>query len=79
MTKNTTGLVIGISIALMLTGILLPITINDLVTYNGSYTNSSGAIIGYNSTVATLVSTVIPVIAIIALMMVFLANRKRLY
>ncbi|MGQ4876223.1 MAG: hypothetical protein ACP6IY_19315 [Promethearchaeia archaeon] len=68
-------MIVGIVIALLLIGILLPIGLNDLVGYNGSYT-VNGTIAGTNSTMATLVGTVIPVMAVISLVLMFVSRSK---
>lgn len=74
--KGLVGTIIGITIALLLMGILLPIGLTDLVGYNGSYTNSSGVIIGTSSTMATLVGTVIPIMAVIGLVLMFIGSKR---
>lgn len=72
--KATT--IIGLVVALLLLGILLPIGLADLTAYNGSYTDSSGAIIGYSTTMATLVGTVLPVMGVISIVLMLInANR----
>lgn len=68
-------MIVGIVVALLLTGILLPIGLNDLVGYNGSYT-VNGTIAGTNSTMATLVGTVLPVMGVIGLVLMFASNSK---
>ena len=71
--------IIGIVIAMILIGTLLPLGLSDLVDYNGSYYNGtygSGEVLGTNSTIATLVGTVVPVMAVIGLVMLFVPSRN---
>jgi hypothetical protein len=71
--------IIGLAIALILIGILLPIGLSDLVTYDGSYNSSlSGTeVTGTNSTIATLVATILPVMIVIGLILAFVATMSR--
>ena len=74
--KGLVGTIIGITIALLLMGILLPIGLTDLVAYNGSYYNSSGSLLGTSSTMATLVGTVLPIMAVIGIVLGFVSKRN---
>ena len=57
--------IIGIVIAGLLMGILLPIAMNDIM---GFYST--------NTTIMTLVGTVLPIIAVIALVLLFLPRNE---
>lgn len=61
MAKLSIPAMIGLIVSLLLMGILLPIGLNDILGFTSS-----------NSTVQTLVTTVIPVIAVVSLVMAFL-------
>lgn len=61
MAKLSIPAIIGLIVSLLLMGILLPIGLNDILGFTSS-----------NSTVQTLVTTVIPVIAVVSLVMAFL-------
>jgi hypothetical protein len=56
--------IIGLVVAAILLGVLLPIALNDLL---GFYST--------NDTVMTLVATVLPVIAVIAIILMFVPKR----
>lgn len=71
------GLVISMTIALLLVGILLPIGLSDIVDYNGTYYYANGSVAGTNTTIATLVGTVIPIMAVISIILMFVSNRNR--
>ena len=70
--------IIGVVIALLLIGILLPIGLENIVNYNGSYYNASNAsqLLGVNTTMGTLVGVIIPIMVIIGLVMAFVSFRK---
>lgn len=75
MAKNNLLIIIGIAVALIITGVLLPIGLTDLVAYDGTYNSSYtvGTDTSYNtgtsSTMATLVGTVLPVMIVIAIVL----------
>lgn len=75
--NNKAYLVVSFAIVLILIGILLPIGLSGLTAYNGTYTNASNSsqVLGTNSTMATLVSTIIPVIIVISLVLALLSHR----
>jgi hypothetical protein len=69
-------------VAMILVGVLLPIALADLVDYTGSYNVTVNATAGEyttgtNSTVGTLVSTIIPVMIVIVLILGFLSYSNR--
>ena len=68
--------IIGMTISLLLIGILLPIGLPTLIAYNGTYTNAAGTSIGMNSTIGTLVGTIIPIMAVIGIVMGFVAYKN---
>lgn len=57
--------IIGIVIALLLAGILLPIGLTEIEAFTST-----------NTTIQTLVVTVIPVMAILGIVMMFIKNRN---
>lgn len=57
--------IIGLVIALLLAGILLPIGLDQIALFTST-----------NSTIETLVTTVIPVMAVISIVMLFIGKRK---
>ena len=59
--KLSASFIIGIVISALLLGILLPIALNDLLGFTST-----------NSTVQTLVATVLPIIAVIGIVLMFL-------
>jgi fumarate reductase subunit D len=63
------SLIIGAVVALLLIGILLPIGLQDIVDYNGTYT--VGTVTSRNATVGTIVGTILPIMAVIALVLAF--------
>jgi len=83
--KNMLFVIIGIAIALLLTGILLPIGLTDLTaydgTYNASYVDGTETLYesGTNATMATLVGTVLPIMIVIAIVLSLVAvmNEKQ--
>lgn len=79
MGKLGVAAIVGTVVSLILIGALLPIGLTNLVAYNGTYTNSSNAsqVLGVNSTVGTLVGTVIPIMGVLGLVMGFIAYRNR--
>ena len=74
-------IIISLSVALILMGVLLPIALQDLTAYDGAYnvTINGTSNAGTNSTVATLVNTIIPIMAVIGiiLFMVGIMQYKR--
>jgi len=71
--------IIGITISLILIGILVPIGLADLIGYNGSYytgTYGVGAATGVNATMGTLVGTIIPILCVIILIMAFVPKSE---
>lgn len=60
------GKIIGIVIALLLAGILLPIGLDSILAYNGT-----------DATINTLVTSVIPVMAIIGIVMMFIVYKRK--
>lgn len=58
------GKIIGLVIALLLLGILLPIGINELTGFTSS-----------DSNIQTIVATVIPIVAVVSVLMWILPNR----
>lgn len=72
-----TGLIISTVIGLILVATLLPVGLTALVAYNGTYTNASNSsqVLGINSTIGTLVGTVIPIVGVIALALMFIYKR----
>lgn len=60
MAKLSIGFIVGIVVAGLLLGILLPIALNDLL---GFYST--------NSTVMTLVGTVLPIVGVMTIIMLF--------
>lgn len=73
--RNILYIIIGLAIALILTGVLLPIGLTDLTSYDGSYNSSyvDGTDTlyetGTSSTMATLVGTVLPVMIVISIVL----------
>ena len=71
--KNTLYIIIGLAIALIITGVLLPIGLNDLISYTGVYNSTQDGGETYNSgtssTMATLVGTVLPVMIVISIVL----------
>lgn len=57
--------IIGVVIALLLLGLLLPIGLNDILGFTST-----------NTTVQTLVATVIPLMAIVGLIMAIIPGKK---
>jgi hypothetical protein len=57
--------IIGLVVAAILLGVLLPIGLNDILGFTST-----------DSTVQTLVATVLPVIAVIAIILMFVPNRS---
>ena len=78
MVDNKAYVIVSFAITLLLIGILMPIGLTGLTSYNGTYTNAtnSSQVLGTNSTMATLVGTVLPVIIVISLVLALLASRK---
>lgn len=58
------GKIIGMVISLLLAGILLPIGLTDIVAFNST-----------NPTIETLVGTVLPIMAVIGLVMLFVSKK----
>lgn len=77
--ENKTNVIIGLAVALLLAGILLPLGLQDLTAYDGTYTNSSGSIVGTNATIGNLVGSVLPIMIVIGIVLslVTLVNRKK--
>jgi uncharacterized membrane protein YraQ (UPF0718 family) len=65
MANDYSGKIIGIVIALLLAGILLPIGLDSILAYNGT-----------SETINLLVTTVVPVMAVIGIVMMFLIRKK---
>lgn len=61
-----TGKIIGIVIALLLAGILLPIGLDQIALFTST-----------DTTIQTLVTTVIPVMAVISIVMLFIKGRAK--
>lgn len=59
------GKIIGLVIALLLAGILLPIGLDQIALFTST-----------NATIETLVTVVIPVMAVLAIVMLFIGRRK---
>lgn len=59
------GKIIGLVIALLLAGILLPIGLDQIALFTST-----------NSTIETLVTVVIPVMAVLAIVMLFIGKNK---
>lgn len=57
--------IIAVVIALLLAGILLPIGLEDLVGFTST-----------NATIQTLVSEVLPIMAVIGIVLMFVVKRK---
>lgn len=57
--------IVGVVIALLLMGILLPIGLNDILAFTST-----------NSTIQTLVATVVPIMAVISLVLVLVPKRS---
>lgn len=53
--------IIGLVVAAVLLGVLLPIALNDILGFTST-----------NSTVQTLVATVLPIIAVVSVIMLFI-------
>lgn len=64
--SDYTGKIIGVVIGLLLAGILLPIGLENLLAYNGT-----------DATINTLVSEVLPILAIIGIVMLFIAYKGK--
>jgi len=83
--KQLLYVIIGLAVALILTGVLLPIGLTDLTaydgTYNASYVDGTETLYesGTNTTMATLVGTVLPVMIVISIVLsiVGLINKNR--
>ena len=57
--------IIGVVIAAILLGVLLPIGLNDILAFEST-----------NATIETLVATVLPIIAVIAVVLMFVPRNK---
>lgn len=79
MAENRIPQIIGVVVALILMGTLLPIALVDLVAYTGAYNSSiSGSeVSGTNATVGTLVGTVLPILIVVALMTALVMYRRK--
>jgi uncharacterized membrane protein YphA (DoxX/SURF4 family) len=77
--ENKTNIIVSLAVALLLAGILLPLGLQDLTSYDGTYTNSSGSIVGTNATIGNLVGTVLPIMIVIGIVLslVALVSKKR--
>lgn len=61
MAKFGTSFIIGIVVSALLIGLLLPLALNDLLAFTSD-----------NTTLQTLVTSVLPIIAVVALFMLFI-------
>lgn len=61
MPKLSPGFIVGLVVSALLMGILLPIALNGILGFTST-----------NSTVQTLVATILPVIAVISIILLFL-------
>jgi lipopolysaccharide export LptBFGC system permease protein LptF len=57
--------IIGLIVAAILLGVLLPIALNDILGFTSD-----------NSTIQTLVATILPVIAVIAIILMFVPRDR---
>ena len=64
MAKISPAYIIGIVIAGLLLGILLPIALNDILGFTSN-----------NSTIQTLVATILPIMAVISIVMLFVPSK----
>lgn len=72
------GAIVGVVIALILIGSLLSTSLTDLVGYSSSNVTIDGvetAVSVANPTVSTLVSTVLPIMAVIGLVLLFIPKK----
>ena len=78
MAENKATMIVSFAIILILIGILMPIGLSGLTSYNGTYTNAtnSSQVLGTNSTMASLIGTILPVIIVISLVLALIANKK---
>ena len=65
MAKISPAYIIGIVIAGLLLGILLPIALNDILGFTSN-----------NSTIQTLVATILPIMAVISIVMLFVPSKN---
>jgi ABC-type proline/glycine betaine transport system permease subunit len=65
MAKFGTSFIIGIVISALLIGLLLPISLNGLLAFESD-----------NSTLQTLITNVLPIIAVVALFMLFIPKSE---
>ena len=63
--KISPAYIIGIVIAGLLLGILLPIALNDILGFTST-----------NSTIQTLVATILPIMAVISIVMLFVPSKN---
>ena len=71
MSDNKIQLVIGLVVAMILIGVLLPLGLTDLTGYTGFYNVTSGttSVTGTNTTMGTLVGTILPVMIVIGIVL----------
>lgn len=65
MAKLSVMSIIGVVIAALIVGVLLPIGLNEVLAFQSS-----------NSTIQTLVATVLPILAVVGLIMTFIPKSK---
>ena len=56
---------------------MLPIGLSGLTAYNGTYYSPAGAVLGTNTTVATLVSVIIPVMIVIGIILAMVVKKSK--
>jgi hypothetical protein len=66
MATISTSYIIGVVVAGLLLGILLPIALNDILAFTST-----------NATIQTLVSIVLPIIAVITLIILFIPKGNK--
>lgn len=78
MAKVSTGTIIGFIVVLIMIGVLIPIGLDGLTDYTGAYNSSiSGVeVSGTNTTVGTLVSTIIPIMIVITIILGFVSAKS---
>lgn len=80
---NKIGVIISLAIGFIMMGILLPLGLNDLTSYDGTYNASytSGTDISYNAgtstTMLTLIATILPVMIVISIILVMVATMRK--
>lgn len=82
MKKAPIGKIVALVIALIMIGILLPIGLEELVGYDGSYNVSTNGTAypvyntGTNATVGTLVASILPILAVIGIIISFIPKGR---